>query len=68
MIQLANLNEGAKLPYQITISSVAAGFVEGKNLDVDGERGPKHLSEPNTPKEELPSLVGRGGYWYQSSI
>ena len=60
----ANLNELARLPYQITTSSVAAGFVEGKNLDDDVKHGMKHFSELDTPKEELPSLIGCGRYWY----
>lgn len=28
----------ARPPYQMTTSSVAAGFVDGKNLNVDGKR------------------------------
>ena len=47
---------------------MAAGFVEGKNLDSQGQRGTKQLSRPDKPKEELPSLVGRGRYWDQSGI
>ena len=60
MNQPVNQNEQARLPYQITISSVAAGFVEGKNLDVGGKRGTRHSPESDVPKEELPSLVGSG--------
>ena len=54
----------------MTTSSVAAGFVEGKNLKVDGKRGSsaEDLSDLNLPEEELSSLVGGGRYWDQSSI
>ena len=60
----------AQPPYQMTTSSVAAGFVEGKNLNVDGKRdsSTEDLCNLNIPKEELSSLVGSGRYWNQSSI
>ena len=54
----------------MTTSSVAAGFVEGKNLKVYGKRGSsaEDLSNLDVPEEELSSLVGGGRYWDQSSI
>lgn len=54
----------------MTTSSVAAGFVEGKNLNVYGKRGSSNedSSKLIIPKEELSSLVGGGRYWNQSSI
>ena len=54
----------------MTTSSVAAGFVEGKNLNVDGKRDSStdDLCSLNIPKEELSSLVDSGRYWNQSSI
>ena len=60
----------AEPPYHMTTSSVAAGFVEGKNLNVDGKCGSstEDLSKFRIPKEELSSLVGGGRYWDQSSI
>ena len=54
----------------MTTSSVAAGFVEGKNLDVDGKRGTstRYLPISDIPKEELSSLVGGGRYGDQSGV
>ena len=54
----------------MTTSSVAAGFVEGKNLNITGKRASstEDLSKLDIPKEELSSLVGGGRYWDQSSV
>ena len=60
----------AQPPYHMTTSSVASGFVEGKNLKITGKRASstEDLSKLDIPKEELSSLVGGGRYWDQSSI
>ena len=42
--------------------------MEGKNLSDNGKPGTQHFLGLDTPKEELPSLVGGGRDWHQSSI